>query len=858
MANQTGRPVAPARKLVAAVLGTFAVFVMVFGLGLSSWPIVALGAALLALAIALGMVNVVRRGARAWVTGHGQVKAISEPPPSGAYGRAELQLVVVAPGLPVTEVLVRDPRVPVGKWPRVNETLPISVDVDDMRRVKIEWADVEDRADDGDPPPPAFEQPEEFLDDDLLGEPEAPPWVTRDRSWGRGPDEPMSPAAAATSVATEERPGSAIVVHDTPGGPVLEGEYVDHDDIPAVLPQRAARSPHAEAQAAATSLTDDRPTPEAPLLDDPEPERRPEPDPEPAPAPEDRQPPPVADEPPPAAPHSTTYYEQPTPAPHQRTASPTTEATPSSYTPTTDQTHPAYQPVPPTTTESDEPTERRRPSPRPRKPSEPTSETLSGTPSHSPTATPAPAGPKASVVPEQRAAGVPGSDSPDLETPPRPRSPESLHEPTDHDIDLPLDSNLDSPPEFAPASRESLSSDVIAPPADAPDDPRAWAAGATAATPPSEIPTAKRPPSPREDTVTPPEQVAAAAAADRAAATGDTSPRPWEASRLPDEPPPPPTASAATTRPWEASRPTTDPSPKPPANEPPSRPAAYEPPSPSEPPAADSLLEDPLLDDILGDPGPPPWETREAANPRPTITGVDPTTPTKTPAASAPTPEATHPTEPPAATSQPPTAPTEVPAATSQPPTAPTEVPAATATDAAPTPGQKPIVVSATARPVRPGRPWADLEGSGYEPDERTDEIITAYPSARPGPAGAIHGVGITVLVTNMNRSIDFYRDTLGFFQIDTGTGSAVLASGDTRLVLRAVHSLSPDIGRLIYLNLEVGDVDAVYEELKTKGVKFLHGPRPVNRGDKLELWAATFYDPDGHNIAITQWRAIR
>jgi hypothetical protein len=55
-----------------------------------------------------------------------------------------------------------------------------------------------------------------------------------------------------------------------------------------------------------------------------------------------------------------------------------------------------------------------------------------------------------------------------------------------------------------------------------------------------------------------------------------------------------------------------------------------------------------------------------------------------------------------------------------------------------------------------------------------------------------------------------------------------------------------------------VGDVEAVYAELKSKGVPFVHGPRPVNRGDKLELWAASFSDPDKHNIAITQWRAIR
>lgn len=113
------------------------------------------------------------------------------------------------------------------------------------------------------------------------------------------------------------------------------------------------------------------------------------------------------------------------------------------------------------------------------------------------------------------------------------------------------------------------------------------------------------------------------------------------------------------------------------------------------------------------------------------------------------------------------------------------------------------------------------------------------------------------MLVTDLNRSIAFYKEMLGFYEIDTGTGSAVLASGDTRLVLRTVRDLSAVAGRLIHLNLEVGDVEAMYVELKRKGVAFVHGPRPVNRGDKLELWAASFHDPDDHNIAITQWRAI-
>src|SRR4051812_14124044 len=240
LANQSGRPIAPARKLVAAVLGTIAVFVMVFGLGLSSWAIVVLGLAVLALSIALGMVNVVRRGARAWVAGTAQVKAISDAPTSSAYGRAELQVVVVAPGLPVTEVLIRDPRVPVEKWPRLGETLPITVDVDDMRRVRIDWPNAPDIAD---PPPPgasytdssytepAYSDPLDDYDDDLLGEPEPPPWNPV-MQWDAAPDEPPPPPPPAAPpppgpAAEGDPPAANVVVHDTPGGPVLEGQIVD-------------------------------------------------------------------------------------------------------------------------------------------------------------------------------------------------------------------------------------------------------------------------------------------------------------------------------------------------------------------------------------------------------------------------------------------------------------------------------------------------------------------------------------------------------------------------------------------------------------------------------------------------------
>src|SRR5689334_2749445 len=234
-------------------MGTIAVFVMALGLGMSSWGVVIFGLAVLALSIALGMVNVVRRGARAWVAGTAEVKSISPPPTSSSvYGRAEIQAVVVAPGLPTSEVTIREPRVPVVKWPRPGDTLPITVDVDDMRRVRINWDEATPRDRGQDPPPPPMPDygdlpddvvDEEEEDDDILGDVEDPPWVNRNRQWSAPEDEEPPPPPPG--------PGeSPVVVRDTPAGPVVEGEFVDHNEVTQPLPRRAAAAGAAAAAAA--------------------------------------------------------------------------------------------------------------------------------------------------------------------------------------------------------------------------------------------------------------------------------------------------------------------------------------------------------------------------------------------------------------------------------------------------------------------------------------------------------------------------------------------------------------------------------------------------------------------------------
>jgi catechol 2,3-dioxygenase-like lactoylglutathione lyase family enzyme len=144
------------------------------------------------------------------------------------------------------------------------------------------------------------------------------------------------------------------------------------------------------------------------------------------------------------------------------------------------------------------------------------------------------------------------------------------------------------------------------------------------------------------------------------------------------------------------------------------------------------------------------------------------------------------------------------------------------------------------------------------DPDEDVSEAylaVTPPPGqAPPRTGGRIRGVSVTLFVANLGRSVAFYRDLLGFRQVDMGIGSAVLESGDGRIVLRRVVDMAPVDRRLVHLLLEVPDVQAAYDDLLTQGVEFVHRPRAVSRYEQLELLSAAFRDPDGHGIALVRW----
>ncbi|MEU8296859.1 VOC family protein [Micromonospora sp. NPDC048909] len=288
MANGGSRPIAPVRKLIAAVLGTVATFVILFGLGMTSWAIVALGVALLVLAIALATV---RGGGRTWVIGEGHVHSASEPPTQYAFGRCELQLVIDAPGLPPRSKKIIEPRVPVAKWPSLGQTLPIRVALDDQRHVRVLWDEVPTHAETAAAAsadlPPEYAGAEPI--DEMLIEQDAPPWAGRSAEDDFRDDfrDPLAPDPVRDEPVGPPEEREPVVVHQRPGGPVvLEGTLVEQ---PAAnpLPRRATPAPRSPAEeqfdapaeaAAGPTAPADPLDPLDPLdlpLDDPAPTRQP-------------------------------------------------------------------------------------------------------------------------------------------------------------------------------------------------------------------------------------------------------------------------------------------------------------------------------------------------------------------------------------------------------------------------------------------------------------------------------------------------------------------------------------------------------------------------------------------------------
>ncbi len=108
----------------------------------------------------------------------------------------------------------------------------------------------------------------------------------------------------------------------------------------------------------------------------------------------------------------------------------------------------------------------------------------------------------------------------------------------------------------------------------------------------------------------------------------------------------------------------------------------------------------------------------------------------------------------------------------------------------------------------------------------------------------------IAISVSDLERSKEFYGETLGLrFLFDAGP-MAFYQCGETRFMIGAGNEQTVAPGGTI-LYFRVDDLDAVHASLAAQDVYFLVEPHFVAKMPDHDLWMAFLKDPDGYTIGL-------
>ena len=105
----------------------------------------------------------------------------------------------------------------------------------------------------------------------------------------------------------------------------------------------------------------------------------------------------------------------------------------------------------------------------------------------------------------------------------------------------------------------------------------------------------------------------------------------------------------------------------------------------------------------------------------------------------------------------------------------------------------------------------------------------------------------VILLVTNIDNSTKFYRDTLGLVVKNaTNEWTEFFTSGTVLALHPAKTRVKPNPGMLV--GFMVSDLESIAASLKAKNVKFFKEPKEESFGKH-----AIIEDPDGHLISIAE-----
>ena len=103
--------------------------------------------------------------------------------------------------------------------------------------------------------------------------------------------------------------------------------------------------------------------------------------------------------------------------------------------------------------------------------------------------------------------------------------------------------------------------------------------------------------------------------------------------------------------------------------------------------------------------------------------------------------------------------------------------------------------------------------------------------------------------VTDLARSVAFYRDVLGFPLMFETNGMAFFQAGELRLMIGTNSPDPPARGTVLYF--DAPDIEALAPALEAKGVAFIGPTEVVQRTETHELKLRIFRDPDGNPLAL-------
>jgi len=155
----------------------------------------------------------------------------------------------------------------------------------------------------------------------------------------------------------------------------------------------------------------------------------------------------------------------------------------------------------------------------------------------------------------------------------------------------------------------------------------------------------------------------------------------------------------------------------------------------------------------------------------------------------------------------------------------------------------------------RAASPAATERAASPAATERTGSAAggPAIPQPRDPGRMTSPGTGVSVSrpVADLNRSLRFYRDVLGFSVVFTSAKSAVVERQGSRVVLDE-RRIQPSPGEV---HLDVTDIEEVCASVRAGDGEVIEAPAPVHGGRGLQLWRARLRDPDGHAVEVIEWR---